>query len=195
MTVEEAGVERRGYPKPFPDTPSNVLDQFQMKGKVTVVNGAADGIGLAVAYAIAEAGGNVALWYNSNHAAVTRAEEIAKEFGVKTKAYQVAVENADAVRMNMDQVVDDFGKIDVFVANAGMAISKPILEQTLPEYDQQMSVNGQASLYGFSKIMLMCCSQWCCILRQIRRSSLQAPGFWKSHHHQLNVCTHRQRAY
>jgi sorbose reductase len=97
MTIEEAGVVRPGFPKPFPNIPNNVLEQFQMKGKVTVVNGAADGIGLAVASAIAEAGGNVALWYNSNNAALTRAEEIAKEFGVKTKAYQVAVENAAAV--------------------------------------------------------------------------------------------------
>jgi sorbose reductase len=143
MTIEEAGVVRPGFPKPFPNIPNNVLEQFQMKGKVTVVNGAADGIGLAVASAIAEAGGNVALWYNSNNAALTRAEEIAKEFGVKTKAYQVAVENPDAVEKTMDQVVSDFGKIDVFVANAGMAISKPILETTLPEYDKQMSINGE----------------------------------------------------
>lgn len=143
MTVEEAGVARAGFPKPFPNIPSNVLEQFQMKGKVTVVNGAADGIGLAVATAIAEAGGDVALWYNSNNAAIARAEEIAKEFGVKTKSYQVAVENAEAVEKTIDQVVQDFGKIDVFVANAGMAISKPILEQTLPEYDKQMAINGE----------------------------------------------------
>lgn len=142
MTVAEAGVERAGFPKPFPNTPNNVLEQFKMKGKVTVVNGAADGIGLAVATAIAEAGGDVALWYNSNHAAIERAEELAKEFNVKTKAYQVAVEDSDAVEKAMDQVVSDFGKLDVFVANAGMAISKPILEQTLAEFDKQMSVNG-----------------------------------------------------
>ena len=39
-------------------------------------------------------------------------------------------------------MVKDFGRIDVFVANAGMAISKPILEQTVEEYRTQMSVNG-----------------------------------------------------
>ncbi|KAL1605038.1 hypothetical protein SLS60_004581 [Paraconiothyrium brasiliense] len=147
MTIEEAGVARSGFPKPFPNTPSNVLEQFQMKGKVTVVNGAADGIGLAVAIAIAEAGGDVALWYNSNNAAIARADEISKEFGVKTKAYQVAVENAEAVEKTMDQVVSDFGKIDVFVANAGMAISKPILETTLSEYDKQMSINVNGVVY------------------------------------------------
>ena len=147
MTVEEAGVARQGFPKPFPNTSSNVLEQFQMKGKVTVVNGASDGIGLAVATAMAEAGGHVALWYNSNDAAITRVEEIANEFGVKTKAYQVAVENAEDVEKIMNQVVNDFGKIDVFVANAGMAISKPILETSLSEYDKQMGVNGMTACF------------------------------------------------
>lgn len=43
----------------------------------------------------------------------------------------------------MDEVVKDFGRLDVFVANAGMAISKPILEQTVEEYKRQMEVNGE----------------------------------------------------
>jgi len=42
----------------------------------------------------------------------------------------------------MNAVVNDFGKMDTFIANAGMAISKPLLEQTLDEYRKQMSVNG-----------------------------------------------------
>jgi sorbose reductase len=54
----------------------------------------------------------------------------------------MAVSDAESVQKAVQQVVQDFGKIDVFVANAGMAISKPILEQTLPEFDKQMSVNG-----------------------------------------------------
>jgi NAD(P)-dependent dehydrogenase (short-subunit alcohol dehydrogenase family) len=53
-----------------------------------------------------------------------------------------AVSDAESVQKTVRQVVQDFGRIDVFVANAGMAISKPILEQTLPEFDKQMSVNG-----------------------------------------------------
>lgn len=89
MSIEEAGRVREGFPRPFPDTPTNVLEQFQMNGKVIVVNGAADGIGLAVATAMAEAKGNVALWYNSNDAAIARAEELAQTHGVKTKAYKV----------------------------------------------------------------------------------------------------------
>lgn len=77
-------------------------------------------------------------------------------FGVVSESTQVS--------KAMEKVVEDFGKIDVFVANAGeyhesrvnlrqlistgMAISKPILEQTLSEYHKQMSVNGMALYSG-----------------------------------------------
>jgi len=65
MNFDDCGVTREGFPRPFPNTPSNVLEQLRMDGKVVVITGAADGIGYAVAEAIAEAGGHVAFWYNS----------------------------------------------------------------------------------------------------------------------------------
>lgn len=65
MGFDECGVVREGFPRPVPDTSANILEQFRMTGKVVVVTGAADGIGYAVAEAMAEANANVALWYNS----------------------------------------------------------------------------------------------------------------------------------
>ncbi|OAQ96619.1 hypothetical protein LLEC1_03711 [Akanthomyces lecanii] len=118
-----------------------------MSGKVVVVTGAADGLGYAAAEAMAEAQGNLAFWYNSNYAAITKAEALGKQHGVKTAAYKVDVSDPVQVETAVAKVVEDFGKIDVFVANAGMAISKPILEQTLPEFDKQMSVNVNGVVY------------------------------------------------
>ncbi|KAL4763032.1 uncharacterized protein BDW70DRAFT_132770 [Aspergillus foveolatus] len=147
MTHENCAVVRDGFPRPVPDTPSNVLEQFKMAGKTIVVTGAADGIGYAVAEAMAEAGGDVALWYHSNDAAIAKAEGLMKEHGVRAVAYKVDVSDPDAVQSTISTVVKDFGKIDVFVANAGMAISKPILSQTLPEYKAQLSVNVDGIVY------------------------------------------------
>lgn len=65
MNESECMVARDGFPRPVPSTPANVLEQFKMAGKVVAVTGAADGIGYAVAEAMAEAGGDVALIYNS----------------------------------------------------------------------------------------------------------------------------------
>ncbi|KAI4632083.1 uncharacterized protein J4E87_001554 [Alternaria ethzedia] len=147
MSVEECQAPRPGFPKPVPDTPTNVMQQFSMKGKVIVVNGAAEGIGGAVADAMAEAGGNVALWYNSNSAAITRAENLAKTHNVKTKAYSVNQINAEAVQKAVQQVVEDFGRIDVFVANAGTGDSKPLLDQTLDSYHNLMKVNVDGPVF------------------------------------------------
>jgi len=63
---------------------------FSLKGKTAIITGAGAGIGLAVAHAYAEAGANVAIWYNSNKEAITRAEEIEKQYGVTCKFFRVS---------------------------------------------------------------------------------------------------------
>lgn len=65
MTVENCAEVRDGFPRPFPNTPASVFAQLRMDGKVSVITGAADGIGYAVAEGLAEAGSNVALLYNT----------------------------------------------------------------------------------------------------------------------------------
>jgi sorbose reductase len=147
MSMEECQTPRPGFPKPVPDTPVNVMQQFSMKGKVTVVTGAAEGIGGAVADAIAEAGGDVALWYNSNDAAIKRAETLAKQHGVRTKTYSIDQTDAVAVEKGIKQVVEDFGQIDVFVANAGTGDSKPLLDQSLDSYRNLLRVNVDGPVY------------------------------------------------
>ncbi|PWY82335.1 short chain dehydrogenase [Aspergillus eucalypticola CBS 122712] len=147
MSVAECAPVRDGYPRPFPNTPTNVLAQMRLSGKVVVITGAADGIGYAVAEAMAEANADIAMWYNSNDAAVGKAQALASAHGIRAAAYKVDVSDADAVQQAIADVAKDFGKIDVFIANAGMAISKPLLEQTLEEYRKQMSVNVDGVLY------------------------------------------------
>jgi len=143
MTLEEAATPRDA--KPVPDTPENVLEQLSMKGKVVAINGASDGIGWAVAEAIAEAGGNVALWYNTNDAAISKGQALAKKHSIEARAYRVEVSDHTAVEKAVEQVVQDFGRLDVFVANAGMGNSKALTEQSIEEYRKLMSVNGRAS--------------------------------------------------
>jgi len=62
-----------------------ILPLFSLKGRTAIISGAGAGIGLEVARAFAEAGANVVIWYNSNKKALERADEIAKEYGVKCR--------------------------------------------------------------------------------------------------------------
>ena len=141
MTVQDTAAPRQA--QPVPDTPENVMQQLSMKGKVVVVNGASDGIGYAVAEAMAEAGGDVALWYNSNDAAISKSAHLTKQHNIRAKAYQVEVSSAEKIQAAINKVVEDFGKLDVFVANAGVGSSKPITEISIEEYRKVMSVNGE----------------------------------------------------
>jgi hypothetical protein len=193
MLVGEAGSRQA---RPVPDTPDNVLQQFSLKGKVAVVNGASDGIGYAVAEAMAEAGADVALWYNSNNAAIEKANGLEQKCAVKAKAYQVPVTDARKVHDTIQQVVSDFGRMDVFVANAGMAISKPLLEMSLEEYEKLRSVNSSSciSLASVSDLWLtMVVSRRSCILCEICRRDLQETRYWQPHHHLKYISTYCER--
>lgn len=150
MTLEEANSTPR-LPKPFPNIPSNVLQQFSMSNKVTAITGASAGIGWAVAEAIAEAGGHVALLYNSNSDAIAKGLKLAELHNVQVRAYQLEVSDPKRVEETINSIVRDFGRLDVFVANAGMAISKPLTETSVEEYRRQMEVNSEFSpLFFFS---------------------------------------------
>ncbi|KAL1890175.1 Sorbose reductase sou1 [Ceratocystis pirilliformis] len=94
---------------------------FSLKGRTAIVTGSAAGIGLGVVEAFAEAGANVAIWYNSNKKAEQVAATVAQEYGVKCTAYQVDVSDSAAVGAAVDQCVQDFGgRLDIMVANLGI---------------------------------------------------------------------------
>ena len=82
---------------PNPTLPDSVFKMFDMHGKVVIITGGSGGIGYQVGRALAEAGADVALWYNNSSEAEDRAATIAQDFGVKCKAYKCSVQNFNEV--------------------------------------------------------------------------------------------------
>lgn len=107
-------------PQAEPALPDNALDFFSLKGKVASVTGASGGIGYEVALALAQAGADVAMWYNTNPAITEQVGDLSKKYGVTIRAYQCVLTDSAAVERTVDQIVKDFGKIDVMVANHGV---------------------------------------------------------------------------
>lgn len=72
-----------------PKYTDRVMPLFSLKGRTAIVSGAGAGIGLSVAHALAEAGANVAIWYNSNKKAVEEAKAIEQNYGVKCTSHHL----------------------------------------------------------------------------------------------------------
>lgn len=124
-------------PQPYPQLPEHVMDMFSLKGKVASVTGASGGIGYEVAVAFAQAGANVAMWYNS-HSIEEEAEKLSKKFNVTVKAYKCSLTDTKAVEETVQQIKKDFGgRIDIMVANAGVAWDKGPLTE-LAEKDSEL---------------------------------------------------------
>ncbi|PYH89002.1 reductase with broad range of substrate specificity [Aspergillus ellipticus CBS 707.79] len=132
-----------------PPAHPSLLEMFSLKGKTAIVTGAAAGIGLSVAHGLAEAGANVAFFWGSNSQCVERAAEVASKYGVQTKAYQVNITDADAVKAAVDQVVKDFnGRLDVFIANAGIPWTKgPMVDGPLDHYSSVVDIDLNGTFY------------------------------------------------
>ena len=107
-------VSKVGIPKA-----EKLADLFSLKGKVVIVTGAsgARGIGLEAARGCAEMGADVAITYNSRKdQALKNVEELAKDYGVKAKAYKCDVTSYPDTNAMVDEVIKEFGRVDGFIA-------------------------------------------------------------------------------
>jgi len=112
-----------------------------LTGKSALVTGGSRGIGAAIAKRLAADGASVAITFTKGERAaadVVNAIEIA---GGRAIAIQADAADARAVKVAVDRTVAAFGKLDVFVNNAGTAIPKPFEETTLEEINRVIDIN------------------------------------------------------
>lgn len=106
---------------PFvPDLESHVLSQFSLRGKIVAATGGSGGIGTEIVRGMAEVGANVALIFHSSVEAVSIAALSSKLYNVKIQAYMSDVRNEKSIADTINQIVQDFGRLDVVIANAGV---------------------------------------------------------------------------
>lgn len=103
--------------------------------------------GLEAARGLAEAGCDVALIYTHSKNAEEVAQTIAKETGKTIKAYKSDVSSKDTIAETVEQIVKDFGKLDIMVANAGIATHHDGLDYTAEQWQEIMKVNLDGAFY------------------------------------------------
>ena len=118
-----------------------------LKGKTAVVTGGSRGIGKAICLKFAENGADIAFLYAGNTA---KAEETVKELeglGVKAKAYQCNVADADAVAAVVKEIVKDFGGIQILVNNAGITKDKLVPMMKAADFDAVIDTTLKGAFY------------------------------------------------
>ena len=94
-----------------------------LEGKLSIVTGAARGIGAAIALKLAEHGSHVAITYVSNNSAEKAAALKAqiKALGVNAKAYKSNAANFAQYKTFVNNVIKEFGTVDIYMNNAGIS--------------------------------------------------------------------------
>jgi 3-oxoacyl-[acyl-carrier protein] reductase len=123
-----------------------------LEGRIAIVTGAARGIGEAIAYKLAEHGAHVAFTYVSDSSAEKAAqlEQKIKALGVKSKAYKSNAGDFAQCEAFVNDVVKEFGTIDVCVNNAGISKDNLLLRLSPDQWDDVININLK-SIYNMTK--------------------------------------------
>jgi short-subunit dehydrogenase len=120
-----------------------------MESKVIVITGASSGIGAALARKLAESGHLLALAARRKE----ELDEIAAACGSGHLAIGTDVTKREDMERLRDKALAHFGRIDVWINNAGRGVGKKVLELTDSEFDEIINVNLRSVLYGMQVII------------------------------------------
>jgi 3-oxoacyl-[acyl-carrier protein] reductase len=123
-----------------------------LQDKVAIITGAARGIGEGIAIKFAEQGAHIAFTYVSDSSAekAKALEEKLIAMGVRAKAYQSNAGDFAACEIFVNEVVKEFGQIDICVNNAGISKDNLLLRMTPDQWDDVMQTNLK-SVFNMTK--------------------------------------------
>src|SRR6185436_12474027 len=126
-----------------------------LDNKVAIVTGAARGIGEAIATKFAEQGASVAFTYVSDSSAEKAAalETKLKGLGVKAKAYKSNAGDFSQCEAMVNDVLKEFGTVDICVNNAGISKDNLLLRMTPEQWNDVIQVNLNSVFYMTKQVI------------------------------------------
>lgn len=121
-----------------------------LQNKVALITGATRGIGKGIALAFAQQGANVAFTYVSSEEKALALEKELTAFGVKAKGYKSDAGDFKAADQLVNDVVVEFGTVDVLVNNAGITRDTLLMRMSEQQWDEVINANLK-SVFNLTK--------------------------------------------
>ena len=110
--------------------------------KSVLVTGGTRGIGEAISREFAKKGYDIIINYvNSNEKAQNLKQELEREYNIKILPIQTDISNEIAIKNMVDTAINEFGKIDVLVNNAGIVIDREFEDRTVEDWKKTLDIN------------------------------------------------------
>jgi len=124
---------------------------MRLKGKVSLVTGAAQGIGQSIAIKLAQEGSDIVIVDIDKEKAEATAQQI-KKLGRGAYVYKIDVSNYQQVEDLVDQGIEKWGGVDILVNNAGVTRDNLLLRMKEEDWDLVIKINLKGA-FNFSKVI------------------------------------------
>ncbi len=124
----------------------------RLKDKIAIVTGAADGIGLAVSEAFSAEGASVIMCDINTSKCTKEAKKLANE-GAIVRNHTCDVGVTEDVKTIVQKTITEFGRIDVLVNNAAIAVSGDIRDMPEEDWDMVMNINLKSVFRGIKYVL------------------------------------------
>jgi len=121
---------------------------MKLKGKVALVTGAQQGIGAAIALALAGEGADVAVTWHDNEKAAEAVAQGVSDKGCKAALFRADVSKLSDIEMMVAETARQLGAPDILVNNAGVYPRVPLLEMRESDWDFVLDINLKAGCFA-----------------------------------------------
>ena len=112
-----------------------------LEGKTAIITGGSRGIGKGIALVFAQHGANVAFTFSSSIESANSLEKELSNYGTKVKSYQSNAADHKESQDLVENVLSDFGSIDVLVNNAGITKDNLLMRMSEEDFDSVIEIN------------------------------------------------------
>lgn len=114
---------------------------MEFKDKVVLVTGSSRGIGRSIAVSFAKEGANVIINYKKSEKEAETLKDILQTYGVDVMCIKADVSKEDQVKDMIAKIINKYGKIDVLVNNAGIAIDADFEDRKVVDWKDTLDTN------------------------------------------------------